>query len=140
MMMVISSRHILFSSLILLAPLLVMAVEYQWPPLTYRHVYVKNNLDNHTILTLHCKDKDHDLGVQKLNYQEEFKFQFKPNFLGNRLYFCGLTWDGNLHWFVVYNDRRDLNFCKDLHWSINKDKPCLFNCDTQKYDCDYNYN
>ncbi|CAL0302324.1 unnamed protein product [Lupinus luteus] len=136
-MMIISSHHILFFSLLLLAPLVV--VSYSWPSTTYRHVYVENDLGNGTLLTLHCKERNNDLGVQNLNYKEAFKFQFRSEIFGLKLYFCGLTWDGKLHWFDVYDEQRDLHFCKDLHWSINRDRPCLFNCDTQKYDCVYDY-
>ncbi|KAF1894398.1 hypothetical protein Lal_00027095 [Lupinus albus] len=44
------------------------------------HVYIRNGLGNGTLLTYHCKSKDDDLGVRTLNYDEQFKFQFKPSF------------------------------------------------------------
>ncbi|CAL0330941.1 unnamed protein product [Lupinus luteus] len=137
MTMVIASRHILFFSLLLLAPLVV--VSHVWPISTYRHVYIRNDLGNDTLLTVHCKDKNNDLGVQKLKYTEEFKFQFKPNVLGETLYFCGLTWDGKLNWLVAFEQNRDIYFCKDLKWSILKNVACLFNCDTQNDDTCINY-
>ncbi|KAE9593560.1 putative plant self-incompatibility S1 [Lupinus albus] len=140
MMMVISSRHILiFSILFLLLGPLVGAIHF-WPILTYRHVYVRNDLVNGTLLTVHCKSKNNDLGVHKLNYKDEFKFQFKPNIWGTTLFYCGLTWDGKLQSLVAFDNLRDIYFCKDLKWSITNYQPCLFNCDTQQYDRCINYN
>ncbi|CAL0302886.1 unnamed protein product [Lupinus luteus] len=136
--MVISSSHVLFFSLLVLAPLL--CVFHYWPILTYRHVYIRNDLGNGTLLTTHCKGLHDDLGVQKLNYQEEFKFQFKTNIWHTTTYFCGLTWDGKLHWLEAYKHTRDIHFCKDLKWSITNLRPCVLNCDTQKYDVCATYN
>ncbi|KAE9600925.1 putative plant self-incompatibility S1 [Lupinus albus] len=137
--MVISSSHILFLSLLLLSPLMV--VSHFWTVFTYRHIYIRNDLGNGTLLTIHCKDQHNDLGIQKLNYKEEFKFQFKPNLWVATFYFCGLTWDRKLHLLAAFDEKRDAHFCKDLKWSVTKYQTCLFNCDTQKYDsCDrYNY-
>ncbi|KAE9600918.1 putative plant self-incompatibility S1 [Lupinus albus] len=137
--MVISSTHILFFSLLLLSPLMV--VSRFWTIFTYRHVYIRNDLGNGTLLTIHCKDQHKDLGVQKLNYEEEFKFQFKSNLKAFIFYFCALTWDHKLSMLVVFDENRDAHFCKDLKWSVTKYQTCLFNCDTQKYDrCNhYNY-
>ncbi|KAF1892323.1 hypothetical protein Lal_00010788 [Lupinus albus] len=89
--MVRSNSHTLFLSLLLLTSL--VAVSEGWAEFTYRHVYVKNDLDNNTLLIAHCQSKQDDIGVKNLHYQEEFKFQFRPDFLGITLFFCGLTWD-----------------------------------------------
>ncbi|KAE9604488.1 putative plant self-incompatibility S1 [Lupinus albus] len=138
MIMVGSNSHTLFLSLLLLASL--VAVSEGLGIFTYRHVYVKNDLDNNTLLIAHCKSKNVDVGVQNLHYQEEFKFQFKPDFWGTTLYFCGLTWDGTLHWFDIYDQDRDNQACKDCKWSIQRSQPCRFNFKTEKYDlCDYKY-
>ncbi|KAE9600915.1 putative plant self-incompatibility S1 [Lupinus albus] len=134
--MVISSTHILFVYLLLLSPLVV--VSHWWPILTYRHVYIRNDLGNGTLLTVHCKSKDEDLGVHKLHYKKEFKFQFRPNIWGTTLYFCHLTWHGKSHRIDAFDNDRDIFFCKDLKWSVKKHQTCLFNCDTQKYvNCDH---
>ncbi|KAE9604489.1 putative plant self-incompatibility S1 [Lupinus albus] len=138
MIMVGSNSYILFLSLLLLVSL--VAVSEGWTFLNYRHVYVKNDLDNNTLLIAHCKSKQDDIGVQNLHYQEEFKFQFKPALWGSTLFFCSLTWDGTLHSFDVYDQDRDDSECKDCKWSIQRNQPCRFNFDTQKYDlCDYKY-
>ncbi|KAE9604490.1 putative plant self-incompatibility S1 [Lupinus albus] len=138
MIMVRSNSHTLFLSLLLLTSL--VAVSEGWAEFTYRHVYVKNDLDNNTLLIAHCQSKQDDIGVKNLHYQEEFKFQFRPDFLGITLFFCGLTWDGTLHLFDVYDESRDGTECKDCKWSIQRNQPCRFNFDTQKYDlCDYKY-
>ncbi|KAE9600920.1 putative plant self-incompatibility S1 [Lupinus albus] len=136
--MVISSSRILFFSLLLLSPLMV--VSHFWPIFTYRHIYIRNDLGNGTLLKIHCKGQHKDLGIQKLNYKEEFKFQFTPNFWYLSLFFCSLTWDHKSHLLTAFDESRDAHFCKDLIWSVNKDQACSFNCDTQKYDhCDHNY-
>ncbi|KAE9600919.1 putative plant self-incompatibility S1 [Lupinus albus] len=130
--MVISSSHILFFSLLLLSPLMV--VSHFWTIFTYRHIYIRNDLENGTFLTIHCTGQHKDFGVQKLNYKEEFKFQFKINFwVDPTLYFCGLTWDRKLHILKAFDEHRDVTFCKDLKWSVTKYQTCLFNCDTQQY-------
>ncbi|KAE9600923.1 putative plant self-incompatibility S1 [Lupinus albus] len=129
--MVISSSHILFFSLLLLSPLMV--VSHFWTIFTYRHVYIRNDLGNGTLLTIQCKGQHKDLGVQKLNYKEEFKFQLRPNIWVPTLYFCALTWDHKLHLLIAFDENRDVIFCKDLKWSVTKYDTCLFNCDTQKY-------
>ncbi|KAF1891918.1 hypothetical protein Lal_00036265, partial [Lupinus albus] len=113
------------------APLVALSHEWGW--FTYRHIYIKNDLEGNKVLKLHCKDKNNDLGVYELNYKDEFKFQFQSAFRPT-LYFCGLTWDDKLHWFVVFDENRDHHFCLDLHWSIRKDQPCVFNCDHNLYD------
>ncbi|KAE9587760.1 hypothetical protein Lal_00022051 [Lupinus albus] len=130
-----SSTHVFLFSLISIASF-VAESDGWWGQ--YTHIYIKNGLDKGTPLTVHCKSKDVDLGVQVLKYDEEFKFQFKPNFWPTTLYFCGFTWDSNLHWFDIYDQRRDERICKpDCKWSITRDHPCMFIPETQKYDsCD----
>ncbi|KAE9619444.1 putative plant self-incompatibility S1 [Lupinus albus] len=132
MIMVGSNSHTLLLSLLLLVSLVV--VSGGWSDFDYRHVYVKNGLDNNTLLIAHCKSKQDDLGVKNLHYEEEFKFQFKPDLFGVTLFYCGFTWDGTLHWFDIYDDARDGELCKDCKWSIQRNQPCRFNLDTQKYD------
>ncbi|KAE9593555.1 putative plant self-incompatibility S1 [Lupinus albus] len=132
------SSHTLFFSLPLLVSLVV--VSGGWSIFTYRHIYVKNDLGNNILLIAHCESGNRDIGVQNLNYQQEFKFQFQVDISGPTKYNCSLTWDDKLHRFDVYDSNRDGNQCKDCKWNIQKDRPCRFNFDTQKYDlCDYSY-
>ncbi|KAE9587755.1 putative plant self-incompatibility S1 [Lupinus albus] len=126
-----SSTHIFLFSLLSIASF-VAGSDGWWG--SYTHIYIKNGLDQSTPLTVHCKSKDDDLGVHVLKYDEEYKFQFEPSFTQNTLFFCGFTWDSNLHMFDIYDQDRD---CK---WSITRDHPCRFNFKTQKYEfCSDNY-
>ena len=103
------------------------------------NVYVKNGLDGGLDLTLHCKSKNDDLGVQLLHPQQEFKFTFRPNFWGTTQFFCSFAWNGGIHWFDIYIDNRDYDRCKDCYWLVNLNGPCLMS-DTGKYDICYKYN
>ena len=40
-------------------------------------VYITNNITD-LQLGVHCKDKKHDIGFQKLNFGETYSFSFKP--------------------------------------------------------------
>ncbi|KAE9598030.1 putative plant self-incompatibility S1 [Lupinus albus] len=138
-MMVRSRSHTLLFSLLLLVSLMGMSEGINGY-FSYRHVYIKNGLSNGTVLTYHCKSKDNDFGVKTLNYDEEFKFQFKPDFFGDTLFFCGFTWDGKLHWFDIYSFLRDDVYCHDCYWSIKPNHPCRFNSTTRNYEiCTYEY-
>ncbi|WVZ15703.1 hypothetical protein V8G54_013269 [Vigna mungo] len=81
-------------------------------------------------LTIHCKDKHHDLGTYILNYEEIYKFSFKPNFLKRGiLYFCSFKWEGGSHSFDIYNEDRDN--CDRCVWRIFETGPCMH---YRKYD------
>jgi len=59
-------------------------------------------------LTVHCKDKHHDLGAQILGYGQRFTFSFKPNIIARvTLYFCRFAWVGASHHFDIYDEDRD---------------------------------
>ncbi|KAF7821939.1 S-protein-like protein 5-like [Senna tora] len=76
-------------------------------------VLIWNGLTPPQDLTLHCKDKHHDLGEHTLKYGEVYEFKFIPNiFWYATLYFCSFKWpsDPSLHHFDIYDQERD--FCK----------------------------
>ncbi|KAE9601033.1 putative plant self-incompatibility S1 [Lupinus albus] len=134
--MVGSSSHTLLFPLLLLFASLVAG----WSIFTYRHIYIKNDLENNTNLLVHCHSIIDYIDVHTLKYEEEFKFKFQPNFVGNTNYIFSLKWDRESFLFDAYNSQRDGKRCKDCKWSIQKDQPCRFNFGTQKYDiCDYSY-
>ncbi|KAF1864389.1 hypothetical protein Lal_00022047 [Lupinus albus] len=99
-----SSTHVFLLSLISIASFVAVSEGYLGK---YTHIYIKNGLDKGTPLTVHCKSKDDDLGVHVLKYDEEYKFQFEPSFNQNILFFCGFTWDSNLHRFDIYDQNKD---------------------------------
>ncbi|CAL0314681.1 unnamed protein product [Lupinus luteus] len=139
------SIHVFMFCLLFLFPSNLMAITTNGISLYPRiHIYIMNGLSPSTLLTLHCKSKDDDLGVHYLNHLDEYTFSFHYNILvpqGYTLFFCGFTWNGKLHWFEVYNWQRD-QYLKgaNLRWSIQEKAPCLFNHVTQNYDiCDFVY-
>lgn len=72
-------------------------------------------------LTVHCKSKDDDIGVQILAPQASFEFSFRPNFWNSTLYFCQFIWEGGSHWFDIYVQTRDQHACvKHCNWFVTK--------------------
>ncbi|KAE9593562.1 putative plant self-incompatibility S1 [Lupinus albus] len=140
-MIMVTSNIYIFLFLLLLHVSLIVVTKGE-PIFSYTHVYIRNDLGNNILLTIHCKSKNDDLDVHYLKYQDEYKFQFKPNFLGNTLFFCGLTWDGILHWFNIYvesRDCKDFNCTRNCRWSIQKNYACMFNKKSHAYDHCFDY-
>ncbi|XP_054791559.1 S-protein homolog 5-like [Prosopis cineraria] len=94
------------------------------PPKTT--VQIINTLPKHEDLTLHCKDKHHDLGEHTLKFEESFEFRFRPNLMMNStLYFCSFWWQsGEPRYFDIYKQERDK--CKVCTWKVTEYGPCLF--------------
>ncbi|XP_028785886.1 S-protein homolog 5-like [Neltuma alba] len=93
------------------------------PPKTT--VQIVNTLPNHQDLTLHCKDKNHDLGEHTLKFRETYEFKLKPNPLINvTLYFCSFWWPsiGPARYFDIYKQDRDK--CKLCIWTVVDYGPC----------------
>ncbi|CAL0311317.1 unnamed protein product [Lupinus luteus] len=141
-MMTRPSIHVIILCLLLLLPSNLMVITTNGFSLYPRiHVYITNGLPIGTLLTLHCKSKDDDLGVHYLNYNEEYTFSFHYNifrFQGYTLFFCSFTWNAQVHWFEVYNWDRDANREK-LTWVITEGSPCLFNYAKHNLDCNFRY-
>ncbi|KAE9598025.1 putative plant self-incompatibility S1 [Lupinus albus] len=117
-----------------------MGVSEEGWNLKYRHVYIKNGLGNDTLLIYHCKSKDDDVGLKTLNYEDEFKFQFRPSFFTITVFRCSFAWDGKSHFFNIYDFSRDENNCRDYYWSIMPNRPCRFNFYTRNYYiCTFDY-
>ncbi|MBA0809146.1 hypothetical protein Gohar_024821 [Gossypium harknessii] len=90
-------------------------------------VLIYNDLDGGTDLTLHCKSKNNDLGIQHLAYRNYFEFNFRPSFLGNTLFYCSMQWNGTMRWFDIYLEGRDVSRCIRCLWYVRPDGPCLSN-------------
>lgn len=77
-------------------------------------------------LTVHCRDKLHNLPQVTLKYNEIFRFRFLPNvFAAVTLYYCHFVWPtGNYH-FDIYVQERDYD-CNDFlcYWEITEYGPC----------------
>ncbi|CAL0301673.1 unnamed protein product [Lupinus luteus] len=133
MIMVGSSSHTLLFSLFLIVASLVALSEG-------RNVYIRNDLGNGIPLNIQCKSDDKNLGDHKLNYQQEINLPIKVKFCKTTTLTCTMTWNGQLHVLDVFNSKRDGKLGKDLKWSIQNNRPCLFNSSTKKYDlCNYSY-
>ncbi|KAF7815118.1 S-protein-like protein 5-like [Senna tora] len=90
-------------------------------------VQIINDLSQPQDLTLHCKDKHHDLGVHTLRVGEMFDFRFRPNMFEKfTLYYCGFRWPSSplLHRFDIYDQARDS--CKMCTWKITEKGACTY--------------
>ncbi|CAL0310879.1 unnamed protein product [Lupinus luteus] len=130
--------HVYIFCLLLLLPsnLMVMTTDdfNVYPRI---HVYVTNGLSQDTLLTLHCKSRDDDLGVHYLKYKEDYTFSFHYNIFRLKkytLFWCDFTWNGKLHTFEVYNWKRDTNLGREnFRWLLKEKEPCLFNYALRDY-------
>ncbi|MED6198403.1 hypothetical protein PIB30_066014 [Stylosanthes scabra] len=96
-------------------------------------VEIQNVLEGRDDLTIHCKSKDDDLGVQYLKPRENFSFRFRPNIFGTTLFFCSFAWKGGVcRWFDIYEHDRD-EHCTKCTWQIFKEGPCRFTVDDYDY-------
>lgn len=102
-----------------------------------RYVKITNNLDGNFAITLHCKSKDDDLGVQHLGRNGSFEFNFIPDLelIRTTRFFCSFQWGKEFHYFDVYEDDRDRDTCGNCWWSVREyGHICRFNFNTKQYD------
>ncbi|KAK7852822.1 s-protein like protein 4 [Quercus suber] len=63
---------------------------------------ITNNLENCSVLTIHCRSKNDDLGIHALPIGGIFEFHFEPRFLfPNTQFYCSMDWIGTSHYFVM---------------------------------------
>ncbi|KAG2279945.1 hypothetical protein Bca52824_051165 [Brassica carinata] len=97
-------------------------------------------------LTLHCKSKDDDLGVQTLAPDSRWSFKFTPAFFGTTRFSCNFKWGGESHSFDIYDDDRDVGDkqCYLCSWNIYNGSQggftCRFQESTGRYDICYVWN
>ncbi|KAK9748539.1 hypothetical protein RND81_02G065100 [Saponaria officinalis] len=92
-------------------------------------VTIFNGLDIGNELIIHCKSKHHDLGTHYISGGGEYyTFTVHKSIFDNTLYFCGFTFDNELHWFDIYvqvRDAADERTCRDgCLWTIEESGPC----------------
>lgn len=75
------------------------------------HLRIVNKLGHNIPLGLHCKSKNDDLQYHVINYDQSFRFHFRPNFWGTTLFFCYFSWSGGHGTWDIYKDRRDNDRC-----------------------------
>ncbi|KAH0937221.1 hypothetical protein HID58_004682 [Brassica napus] len=111
-----------------------------------RTVEIINKLGGGLTLTLHCKSKDDDLGVQTLAPDSRWSFKFTPAFFGTTRFSCNFKWGGESHSFDIYDDNREVGDkqCYLCSWNIYNGSQggftCRFQESTGRYDICYVWN
>ncbi|CAN0897796.1 S-protein homolog 24 [Linum grandiflorum] len=92
------------------------------------NVHIINNLSGFRDLTVHCRSKDDDLGVQSRGYNSEFSWGFEVNvFGGSTLFWCRLetvvvVGDGRMSASVVVFKQDNRYIGKgDVRWFAEDD-------------------
>lgn len=95
------------------------------------NVIIDNYLQDRSELTLHCKSKDDDLGVQVVPFKGSFQFHFRVNFRMTTLFFCSFQWEEKLEHFDIYKAWRDFKLCHiNCMWRIRAE-PRVLVCTTR---------
>ena len=93
-------------------------------PYTPTHLNITNGLGAGLDLTIHCKSKDDDLGQHVVPFGGEYTIDFCTNFWRTTVFFCGMSWSSEFHWFDIYDASRD-SYCGDCKWTIQATGPCV---------------
>jgi len=113
--------------MIIFCLVLTLAVQLKGNELPTRvTVEITNGLTK-KVLSVHCKDKNNNLGFVELDVGQTFSFRFYPNyFLPRTLYFCYFQWIGVGHSFDIYVQKRD-DYCSHnrCSWVIAENGPCM---------------
>ena len=70
------------------------------------------------VLTIHCKSKNDDLGVQVVQLDHVFTFKFTPNFWGSTLYSCNFRWEDESYYHNIYDYDIDKHRGPNYDWEI----------------------
>ncbi|XP_054790342.1 S-protein homolog 5-like [Prosopis cineraria] len=93
--------------------------------LQYYNSATHQSLRSSADLTLHCKDKNHDLGEVTISFKDLYSFKFTADpWAWRSLYFCSFWWSStsSRHYYDVYVQKRDK--CHLCIWTIYEDGPC----------------
>lgn len=104
-----------------------------------KYVAITNGIVNMN-LSVHCKSKDDDLGVQVLPTNQTFEFTFWTNILGSTRFWCSFSWADQFKYLDIFVQRRDAVECNHCSWSINPAGPCRLNRHTFHFDICYPWN
>ncbi|KAK9265420.1 hypothetical protein L1049_003544 [Liquidambar formosana] len=89
------------------------------------HVYLLNRVEPGKTLSLHCKSKNDDLGMQQIVFNQTYEWSFHNNFFGTTLYWCFMYWEKSQYVFGsfnIYEGSRDQSRCrKSCWWMIEED-------------------
>lgn len=87
------------------------------------HIKITNNLGNGLDLTHHCKSREDDLGEHLLHQEKTYSFSFRPNIFGKTLFYCSVSWNGQVRRFNIFESKRDE--CHRCNWSIYQSNLCV---------------
>ncbi|CAI0559145.1 unnamed protein product [Linum tenue] len=87
-------------------------------------VVVENDIEGRE-LAVHCKSRDDDLHLRRLQPHRSFDFTFRPTFLETTLFYCSFDWGEGVRWFDIYIQDRDYHICKWCRWLVRRDAVCL---------------
>lgn len=128
---VVTSNVIRISLLVII--IFALEAESIFPKLT---VQIINTLDPPSLLRVHCKSKDDDLGFHVLESGKDYQFTFTPSIIiaKTTLFFCNFAWpqQPSVHYLEVYNEDRD-GKCQLCSWKINAQGGCRYDKNTRLY-------
>ncbi|PIA36603.1 hypothetical protein AQUCO_03300066v1 [Aquilegia coerulea] len=117
-----------------------------------KHVEVWNRIVPNSILKLHCKSRDDDLGEHFIPLDKSWEWKFQVNFiLHSTLFWCNMEWQDPVTKSVLrasfdaYNARKESEFvnnCNRCAWVARQDgiyhSPPLNQWRPRKYNLYYN--
>lgn len=59
-----------------------------------------------SVLNIHCRSRDDDLGVRTLKPGDKYNFSFHENFFGTTHFYCRFTWGQMYSQFDVFYKRK----------------------------------
>ncbi|MCL7024594.1 hypothetical protein MKW94_006891 [Papaver nudicaule] len=134
-----SSNHAYVLGLLVMALLVCECSAYGafWNAI---HASVKNDISDKTVLTIHCKSKEDDLGEHRLAYGESFAWNFHQNFMRSTMFWCFMWWRDSTGKYIqgsyeVYKLKRDWHNCHtQCPVSIRKDGIYAYYDELKKFD------
>ncbi|XP_022722238.1 S-protein homolog 18-like [Durio zibethinus] len=95
------------------------------------HIHIINDLPSDlppnvpSVLLLHCKSKDKDLGQRSMLQHEDYTWDSRINLFRTTLFFCQASWEGKQRNFDAFDANRDEHRCREYHnsclWSVRDD-------------------
>ncbi|KAK9086626.1 hypothetical protein Syun_029021 [Stephania yunnanensis] len=85
-------------------------------------VHLSNNISSSTILNVHCKSADNDLGPQTVHFHQDYNFSFHANIPLTTLFWCNVDWNSaagdvrNSKAFDIYSTKICWIKYRDCRW------------------------
>ncbi|KAI3847230.1 hypothetical protein MKX03_000975 [Papaver bracteatum] len=104
------------------------------------HASVRNDISDKTVLTIHCKSKDDDLGEQRLAFHQAFSWTFHQNFMRTTMFWCFMRWSDSTGKkiqgsYEVYKLKRDWHNCHtQCPYSVRKNGIYAYFDEPKKFD------